>query len=60
MFHASIEPVMVLWKEEARGFSDGSVVKTLPPNTGAVGLSPGWGVKIPNTSRPKSQNIKQK
>ena len=43
-----------------RDFPGGPVVKTLPSNAGGAGLIPGWGAKIPHTSRPKNQNIKQK
>ena len=31
-----------------------------PFNTEGMGSMPGWGVKIPHASRPKSQNINQK
>ena len=41
-------------------FPGGPVVKTLPSNAGGAGLIPGWGAKIPHTSRPKNQKIKQK
>ena len=41
-------------------FPAGSVVKTLSSNAGSVGSIPGHGDKIPNTSRPKNQNTKQK
>ena len=40
-------------------FLGGPVVKTLPSNTGAVGLIPGRGAKIPHASQPKKQQ-KQK
>ena len=36
------------------------VVNTLPSDVGCAGLIPGRGAKIPNASRPKNQNIKQK
>ena len=42
------------------GFPGGPVVKTSPSNAGGVGLTPGWGTKIPHASWPKNQNIKQK
>ena len=44
----------------SRDFPGGPVDKTLPSNAGGVGSIPGWGGKIPHTSRPKNQNIKQK
>ena len=43
-----------------RDFPGGSVVKTLPSNTGGAGLLPGRGAKIPYVSRPKYQNLKRK
>ena len=36
------------------------MVKTLPSKAGGVSLTPGQGIKIPNASQPKNQNIKQK
>ena len=36
------------------------MVNTLPSNAGGAGLIPGQGAKIPHTSGPKNQNIKQK
>ena len=36
----------------------GPVVETSSSNPGVAGLIPGWGTKIPHTS--KNQNIKQK
>ena len=36
------------------------MVKTLSSNAGSVDSIPGCGDKIPNTLRPKNQNIKQK
>ena len=36
------------------------MVKTLPSNAGGAGSIPGWGAKIPQASRPKKQNKKQK
>ena len=36
------------------------MVKTLPSNAGGVGSIPGWRSKIPQDSRPKNQNMKQK
>ena len=47
-------------KRKKRDFPSGPVVKTLPSNIGGLGLMPGWGAKIPHTSWPKNQNIKQK
>ena len=41
-------------------FPGGPVVNTLPSNAGGVGWIPGWGVKMPHTSGPKTRNIKQK
>ena len=41
-------------------FPGSPVVKTLPSNAGRVGLIPGQGARIPQASRPKSQNVKQK
>ena len=38
-------------------FSGGPVVKTLPFNTGSVGLIPHQGTKIPHASWPKNQNM---
>ena len=34
-----------------RDFPGGSVVKTLPSNAGDMGLIPGWGARIPCTTR---------
>ena len=36
------------------------MVKTLPSNTGGVGVIPGQGAQIPHALQPKNQNIKQK
>ena len=36
------------------------LIKTLPSNSGPVGLTPGQGAKILCASWPKKQNIKQK
>ena len=36
------------------------MVKTSPSNAGCVGSIPGRGAKIPHSSQPKHQNIKQK
>ena len=36
------------------------MVKTSLSSAGGAGSIPGWGAKIPHTSWPKSQNIKQK
>ena len=41
-------------------FPGGPVVETSPSNTGSIGLIPGEGAKIRQTSGPKAQNIKQK
>ena len=47
-------------KELGRDFPGGPVVKALPPSAGGVGLTPGWGIKIPHGLwPPKNQNIKQ-
>ena len=43
-----------------RDFPGGSVVRTLPSDAGHAGSIPGQGVKVPHTSGPKIQNIKQK
>ena len=40
----------MLFKEDARDFPGGPVVKNLPSNAGDVGLIPGWGTKIPRAS----------
>ena len=42
-----------------RDFPGGPVVKILPSNVRGAGSIPGWGAKIPHTTRPKNQNIKQ-
>ena len=47
-------------KHDAGDFAGGPVVKTLPSNAGGAGSIPGWGAKIPQASRPKKQNKKQK
>ena len=41
-------------------FSNSPVVKTSPFNAEGVGLITDQGAKIPHTSQPKHQNIKQK
>ena len=41
-------------------YPGGPVVKILPSNAGGTGSIPGWGTKIPHTSWPKNQNMKQK
>ena len=41
-------------------FPSGPVVKTLPSNAGGAGSIPCQGAKTPDTSRPRSQYIKQK
>ena len=41
-------------------FSNSPAVKTSPFNAEGMGLIPGQGAKIPHTSQPKHQNIKQK
>ena len=41
-------------------FPGGPVVKSSPSSVGGAGSIPGWGARIPHTSRPKNQNIKQK
>ena len=38
----------MLFKEEARDFPGGPVVKNLPSNAGDAGLIPGQGTKIPH------------
>ena len=43
-----------------RDFLGGPVVETLSSNAGNVGSVPDQGTKIPYTSWPKKQNIKQK
>ena len=48
------------FKSELKGFPDGPVVKTSPSKRGGASLIPGQGIKIPNASQPKNQNIKQK
>ena len=40
-------------------FSNSPAVKTSPFNAEGMGLIPGQGAKIPHTSQPKHQNIKQ-
>ena len=47
------------WKQN-RDVPGSPVVKTSPSNAGDVSSIPGWGAKIPHTSQPKNQNIKQK
>ena len=44
----------------SRDFPSGPVVKTLPLDAGGAGSIRAWGPKIPCTSRPKKQNVKQK
>ena len=46
-------------KLKERDFPDGTVVKTLPSNTGGTGKIHGQGGKIPHASWPKNQNVKQ-
>ena len=41
-------------------FPSTPVVKTWPSNAGGEVSTPGWGGKIPYTSWPKNQGIKQK
>ena len=41
-------------------FLGGPPVKILPFNAGSAGLNPGLGVKIPQASGPKNQEIKEK
>ena len=43
------------WKSVFRDFPGGSVVETLPFNTGSAGSIPGLGTKIPHASWPKYQ-----
>ena len=43
-----------------RDFPGGSIVRTLPSDAGHAGSIPDQGAKIPHTSGPKIQNIKQK
>ena len=33
------------------------VIKTLPSNVGGVGLTPGWGARIPHALQPKKQIV---
>ena len=40
-------------------FPGGPAVKTSPSSAEGAGLIPGQGAKIPHTSQPKHQNIKQ-
>ena len=42
-------------KLKERDFPDGTVVKTLPSNTGGAGKIHGQGGKIPHASWPKKQ-----
>ena len=42
------------------GFPGGPMVKTSPASAGGAGSIPGQGVKIPQASWPKNQNIKHK
>ena len=46
--------------DSKRNFLGGPVVKISPSTAGGEGSIPGQGVKIPQASRPKNQNIKQK
>ena len=41
-------------------FPGSPVVETLPSNADGVGLTPNRGAKIPHSSWPKNQNIRQK
>ena len=41
-------------------FSGGPLVKTLPSNSGVVGLIPGWGAKIAHVSWPKKSKHKNR
>ena len=43
-----------------RDYPGGPVVKTSPSKAEGEGFIPGGVAKIPNASRPKNQNIKQK
>ena len=47
-------------KRHHRDFPAGPVVKTSPANAGSMDSIPGWGVKVPHASQPKTQHIKQK
>ena len=50
---------MRLEEGRLRDFPGGLVVKTLPSKAGGVGLIPSWEAKIPHTSQPKNQNLRQ-
>ena len=54
------EIVFLLSIKKHCDFPGRPVVKTLPSNAGGAGSIPGWGVKIPHASWPKTQSIKQK
>ena len=43
----SVSSVKLYTKGMIWDFSGGPVVKNLPSNAGDVGLTPGWGTKIP-------------
>ena len=47
-------------KSTSGEFLGGPVGETSPSNAGDMGLTPGWGAKIPHASWPKYQNINQK
>ena len=53
-------PLYCIKQFKHRKFSGCPVAKILPSNAGGTGSIPGRGAKIPYTSWPKNQNIKQK
>ena len=46
-------------KSTSGEFLGGPVGETSPSNAGDMGLTPGWGAKIPHAWGPKQQNKKQ-
>ena len=50
----------IYFKANNRDFAGSPVVKTLPSNTGGMGLILGWGAEIPQVLQPKNKNRKQK
>ena len=56
----NLHKLVVKKKKKNRDFPGSPVVKISPSDAGSVGSIPDQGVKIPHTSWPKTQNIKQK
>ena len=54
LLNAQILTIWLTYRiQKPRVFPDGPVVKTSPSNAEGMGSIPGWGVKIPQASRPK-------